>query len=411
MGFAVVLLLVPGVVLQLRSTYVDVTVLAAFLASLHFTTRPDFRTRDVWLSALALAFVGGTKATGLYYVFLLGAAGLVSTIACCVRRRSASPLVHLLGATVLLVLLVAPSYLRNWSLHHNLFWPLKFELKALGIAWAGPSDLQDMQHPFDQVVHELFSAPSPGLDYHDTRVHGYGHALPFVALPLALIALFVAARDWLLASARGDARTARIASGLLVLTVLVAMSTAGSPAYWWARYQLQIGVAILLLVVWLVGRPRWVPFGQGVLGAMLFISLITLWWADPGWDAPFKTALELMRKTHAERVVTKMSHNVSPTETLIAREREIGDGDVVVINDDFSFIGNMWNERMSNRVVWVPFRTAADYKRRLDAVAAKWVIVRRGTGGERAIKNEALRWQRVGWGYEGYHDVYRRTSM
>jgi len=407
MGLGAVLFLLPATVLQLRSTYVDVIVLAAYIAALHFVTRPDFRSREIWMAALATAFLCGAKATGMFYGGMLGLIVLARVSSLVFRRRSGWPLLHMVAATALLLALAAPSYVRNVIEHDNPIWPLRFE--AAGVVWEGPSDLQDMQKSFGAVVHELFGPPEPGQDYHDTRKHAYGQAVPYVALPLGLIALCFA--FWRLGAAilsRRREEAATLAS-LLFVVAMGMITLATSPAYYWARYSLPAVAALLLLVAWFLGQKSRMLFGAGATGAMIVLSCITLYWADPGWDVTVGEAFDLAAMRPEERVGTKPSYSVFPGEASFAREREIGPGDLVVFADRVAFVGNLWNERMSNRVGWIPYRDRAQYLDDLWESGAEWAIVRVPTASESALRSAPDRWERL-FQATNHNDVYRRIE-
>lgn len=393
-GLGCVLLTIPGVILQMRSTYVDVGVLAGYLAALHFVTRPNMRARDLWSAALALGLLGGTKATGIAYVALLGGAGVLRMPGLAVRARSARPVLIGLAGIALVLLLVAPSYARNWTLHQNPIWPLRYESRLLG-TFEGPHDLSDMQWPREQVLNEMFGPPAPGQDYHDTRRHAFGYSLTFVGLPLLALALFALfARLWR-AWARGDREAARLEGRLFAVLALGGFPLATSPAFYWARYSLPTpGAALVAIHAWLSrGRAR--VFGEAAIGAMGVLNLITLWWAVPGWDVPLETALELASEPREERVHAQVSHNLLPDEASRLREERIGAGDLVVFDDQVSFVGNLWNEEMSNRVLFVPFESRGAYLARLDELGAEWVVVRRGSAEEAALRASDGRYVRL----------------
>src|SRR4029453_11258727 len=79
-GIACVFSTLPGVALQMRSTYVDTQFVALFLASLHFMTRPVMRGRDILMGGLALGLLGGMKGTGVIVVPCLFSLGLVRSV-------------------------------------------------------------------------------------------------------------------------------------------------------------------------------------------------------------------------------------------------------------------------------------------------------------------------------------------
>ena len=384
LGLGCVLVTIPGVVLQLRSTYIDVTVLAAFLAALTFTTRPTLRVPDLWLAALALGVLGGTKANGIAALALFGALLALRVSARAVADRSARMPLHLLGASLVIAALALPSYARNWVLHHNPIWPLRYESRLFG-TFEGPHDLSSMQWPAERVLHELFGTPSPGEDYHDTKRHSFGYGLTFVGLPLMIGALLAwAGRVW---RAWRDLRSADAGRerALGSLLVLGSFPLASSPAFYWARYALPTpAVGLVAIHAWLAA-PRRRRLGEAAIGAMGALNLITLFWAAPGWDVPLGTAMDLMRRAPAARVEAQVSHNLLPPSMARLREARIGRGDVVAFDDEVAFVGNLWNEAMSNRVEYVPFTDREAYLQLLAARNAEWVVVRRGSREDAAL--------------------------
>ena len=70
-GFACVLVLTPGVVLQLRSTLTDVCFVAVFVVALYFVTRPELRRVDLVLGCLASGLLGSMKGTAIAMAPLL----------------------------------------------------------------------------------------------------------------------------------------------------------------------------------------------------------------------------------------------------------------------------------------------------------------------------------------------------
>lgn len=398
-GFGCVLVTIPGVILQMRSTYIDVTVLAGYLAALHYVTRPDFRARDVWSLALALGFLGGTKATGLAYVMLLGSVCIFRIFALTIRVRRLQPIVVSLVGIALVALLVLPSYARNYALHENPIWPLRYESRVFG-TFEGPHDISNMQLPFDQVLHEMFGVPTPGQDYHDTRRHAFGYSLTFVGLPLLLLALGAMVARTVRAVARRNSHGLASEGRLLTSLGLGAFPLATSPAYYWARYSLPTpAVALVAIHAWL-SHPRRRPFADGAIFAMGALNLITLYWAAPGWDVPLETALELASQSREERVHAQVSHNLLPAQTSRLREERIGEGDLVVFDDEITFIGNLWNEEMNNRLQFVPFASRPEYLERLRELSPEWVVVRRGSAEEAALESSAGEYVRLANGQD-----------
>lgn len=387
MGLACVLLTIPGVVLQLRSTYVDLSVLALFLAALHFSSRDPFSRRDVWLAAISIGLLGCTKSTGLVYVGLIGGYGLVS-VGRAARTQGRSVALHAVPAFVLAVALFAPTFVRNTVLHDNPIWPLRYHSESLGIDLPGPHDLQNMQLGFGAVMHELFGVPSPGADFADTRRHAFGFGITYLGIPLVLIALGSVFRA--LVERR---RTANGGSPgtLLVLFCIAFFTFLSSPAFYWARYSLPFpAMALVVLAAFLSGRPRGVS-GEGVFMAMFLINGVSLVWAEPRWDVPFLTAVELWEESPSERRYAETSPLLFSPNARRWRDEHIGAGDVAAFDGITAFIGNGWDESYSNRLIYVPFTGRAQYLDALDAAGVDWVMVQRDRSEDHALSNDA-RW-------------------
>lgn len=408
MAIACVLVTIPGAVLQLRSTYVDLEMLATFMAALAFVTSPRFAARDIWMAALALGLLAGTKSSGIAYVGVIAGIAFLRTIALMVRSRSGWPFAHALPALALLAALGAPQYVRNWRLHENPVWPLKYEIKSLGITLDGPTDIQNLQWGPDQMLHELFGVPVPGEDYHDTRRHAYGYGLTFVALPLFFVALVAALAAWLRALVTRDVDERRKLSLLGIVVAVGTLTLVTSPAFYWARYSLPLPAVGLVLITWLCGRRGRTAFGDAALAAMLVLNLITLRWAEPAWDVTPELAWQLARMPSSERMFVNTSHCLWPPDVLRMREDRIHRGDLVVVDSQVAFLGNCWNDHFTNRVEYVPFTTTEAYLARLESLHAKWVYGKQFGPETAALRTVPTRWHEIGRGRDD-EPIYERV--
>lgn len=349
-GVGVGLLTIPGAVLQLRSTYVDLTVLAAGLLALVFVFRPVVRAPDVWLAAVACACFACTKSNSIVFAGMMFLTLGTRVLLLRNPRQAANWFAALLAFGVA----AAPTYVRNVLMHSNPFWPLRIHSATLGITLEGTSDLQSMQLGPDAVFTEFFEVPTPGQDYHDTRKHAYGYGLTFFGIPLLLASLLALGRSTLLPrwSPSGEAALGEpVHFRLVALLGLGVFMFVASPAYYWARYSLvSIGIALVVIAWWLRGKER---LADGFVGAVFALNIVTLYWAVPAWDVTVSQALELSALPSAERVLADTSHCLWTADARRWREENVDASTTVVATFEAPFVGNAWNEAMSNRVVLI----------------------------------------------------------
>lgn len=401
-GLATGLFLVPAFVLELRSTYVDIGYAVCFAASCHFVTRTRLTVAMAWIGALSIGLLFGMKVTGMllappllliWGVRILGQA--------MTHRRAAYVSTALLGAASV-VALGALTYLRNWLLRHNVVWPSDLHIEALNVHWQGPWPISNMQHSAADVWRDLFDLPKFDEQFADSRDNGYGNVAPFLIFPLSIIALgMLALRNAKhLLRIRTHGRTTPAADFLLLLIAgLTLVAFVQSPAYWWARLNLHIIVVAFVLSAWLIGAGRLRIVGEVLSFALIAVGMLTLIWSTPRWDVDLDGMNTLLHKSPRERIAHPMNHLVMPRETAIAREAELGHGDVVAFTHH-PFIGTLWNESYSNEVVHVPYRGERAFLADLEAHRAKWVVVQSGGSELYALARHADEWQRIGFATE-----------
>lgn len=396
--FGCVLVTIPGVALQLRSTYVDVTVLATFLPAFHFATRDRVRAADLWMIGLTLGLMGTTKLNVVMYAGMVGLVALARAWPFLQRDRRLW--LHFAGAVVLFLALAVPTYARNIAMHANPFWPLRVDSPFLaqhGIHIDGPNNIMPPSLSFEDALHHLFDAPEPGSDYHDTRSHAYGYGLSFIGIPLLMASLWFLARFGRRALRQGSVAARRF-GGFASVFVIGALTMILSPSFAWARFQLPAPAAGLLAMHAAQGlraRPGR-ALGASLGFAMLFANALTLFWAAPAWDVTVHEAYDLFLSPPAERVLADTSNCLLVHDTRAARERSIGTGDVVAITDRITFVGNVWNERFDNRVVFVRPRPRAEFLAELDRIGAEWLYAPRMSAEASAAASAPERWHLLG---------------
>ncbi len=387
LGVASVIVTIPAAVLQMRSTYIDLIVLSVFLPALHFCTRKPFRRSDAWMTGIALGLYGSTKSNAPLFVSFLLLAALASTIRACRSERSVRVLVHALGALTLMFALVAPTYVRNWDVHHNPVWPLRVHIEAAGIDFVGPSDFGNMQTSFSENMTEMFGRPAPpGQDYYDTRHHAYGYGLTYLGIPLFFLALALTITRWLGGAVGGDREGRRREGEIFLLWFLSLPIQLASPSHHWGRYSLPFPAMSLVMVAGALARGRTLKLIDAALGAMLVLNLITLVWADPGWDVSMTELEELRSVAASERPHVRVGNQIYEPEFMRVRDENLRPGDLVVFSDDMAFVSNLWDERMDNDVEYVPYMGSADFLRRIHEMNPRWVAVRPGRGADTALR-------------------------
>jgi hypothetical protein len=396
-GWATALVLMPGFALQLHSNYIDIHALSFYLPALYFATRPELRLRDAVMAAFCIGLFLGAKSFALASAPVLVVIAVVRVLHAHARKRPWETAGTIAGGAAIIVALGCIVYLRNWVHFGNPVWPYRLDMPALGLRFPGfePFSAMDFNKKFSQVLEDAMSAPKPGYDYPDTKQFGYGLAVPFVVLPLAAVAapwvVLDASRGALRALARGPSERDPSQAGNLLVTALPPIATAlHSIALFVSRYNYQVVAGLIIVLSWIGRRlPR---VAEAAIAVCATTGVMWLYWAKPAWFVDFAQAKALARMSAVERAAaTTVGWSIAP-ETARARERELGPGDVLAFTEDGDFYALLWNERFSNRLVFVPMAPADEMMKRLDEVRAKWFV----TSSLAAAFDASPDWQRVG---------------
>lgn len=398
--WAIGLVLLPGVLLQYRSTYIDVIVLAEFVSIAAYVSQPRLRLRDVVLASLALGLFSGTKMSAVLIVPLYSLVLLARVLWPAVRPllperlhdpqddRSPRRRWGLVAAAVALPLLFSAAiggwtYARNYEHYDNPVWPAKLDYPSLGIDLDGPF-VPSMQMPAETFLDQLFSPPNEDGQFADTGDNGYGNLAPFVLLPLVGFAL-----PWLcLRVFRRGARDDRI---LFLTAVPAILALAMSPAIYLARLNLHFVAGVYWVCGRFLGRRG---LGQVVAGALVLSAIPTFWWSEPGWGLSLPEVATLLELGPRERVIEGLElQSCMDPATARARETELGPDDTVVYSVT-SFTSMMWNERFENEVRWVDPMPCGRYRERLDELGATWAFVVRSSAQGRCLSEHG--WEEIG---------------
>lgn len=412
-GFGCAILTVPGVALELRTTYIDLQVGAYLIGALAFCTRPGMRLRDGWMAGVALALLIGGKSIALAWVPVLAVA-LAIRMFVAQHKRPLATFGTLLGAAALICAMASVTYYRNWINFHNPIWPVAVDNDKWNIHWSGVQTLAetDVNRPVLEVYKAMITPPQPGHDYADTRVYGYGVAAPLVLFPLALLAMplvVVRGLRWVLDRALGaNDPNARRAAWVLAMALIVFAMSVKTPALWSARYNIQIVVGLMLVAAW-IGSESNARFATELASVVLVLNLISVYWLDPpigaiGIDGTIAQA----KRRPIDRVANPATGWSMEPKVALAREG-LRPGEIVVYGDRITFPSVLWNETFSNRIQYVPSGDAESTAQKLDAMNAAWVVAMPGDYLHAAIAKHPDRWEELGKASLGYpNTAWRR---
>lgn len=363
-GWGTALLAMPACAHLLQTTFVDPQTAAYVLAAAHFSTRPKFGVRAAALASAALALSLAAKVLTLVTVAALLAIAFVRVLRFRPWKRT---VLTLSACAVPLLFLAASTYGRNWMLFHNPFWPdLKVSIPQLGIDWPGDLGWQpnaasaygsgiDMNLRFAHFLQYLFASPFAKNRGVYEQVADYGTGVVWVVLPLGLIACARAIGGTAVHALSGHARQARSAAltrnaALLAVVALATLVT--SPALWSPRYHIASTGLFMALVAWLCASPRGRQLEHAAILTVQVTAITLILWAEPRWWISPNQMLTLARTPYPEREVRPDLGAPVASPFGLIRERELKDGDVVVVTD-FTFPALLWNNRYSNVVRFI----------------------------------------------------------
>jgi hypothetical protein len=399
-GWACATFLMPGAVLLLRSTYIDMQVGAFDLAALWFCTRPGFRVRDGWLAAVAGALMIGSKTMNIAWTppLLLVAVALVFLRA---QGRTRDAVGVTIGGLAIVASLGLVIYLRNLVVYHSPMWPWGFESARLGLHFPGiqlaSEAAQEQLQPLDTVWKNMVGVFRPGFDYCDTRIFGYGIATPLLLVPLAALAAAVGVTNLLRALLWEHFGLTRPPAGSIafgMFSVYFLGCAVYSPAIWQTRYNLHLLAAVVIGAAWVCEVHGWRRLAEGVMSATLFANLVYLFWAEPGLTPGFEKTWEMLAMPTLQRATTRHLEWTLEERVAWVRETELR-GALTVFTAPMTFIGSNWNDAYSNRVEYWRDMEPERFLAELDRRNARWVTTRQEDVLASALR-ESGRWRELG---------------
>jgi hypothetical protein len=393
--WAAAIVVLPGVRLQMRSTYVDNAFAAFNLAAFYFASDPKLCRRRAVVAALCFGLALGTKGMALLSVPPLALLAVLVLVVRSGRRELGKTLGAIAFAGLLVVAVGGVSYLMSYLRYDNPFWPVTVKVGGLNFPGAVSTGTVMVSEKGD-VIANLFAVPVPGRDYVDTRASGYGIATGVLLLPLAALgALTTLWRSGLALVAKARERRALTDEerGTLLLAAvgaIAAFTLWKSPALWGARYNLH-GIAMLMVFAAAAGAltPKAELSRVGAAAAVLVANVLMWFWAEPGWGVKWGEAVARLRSTALER---EAESPLFVKRTVLARDSELGRGDLVVWSGNLDFASALHNHSYSNRLKYVG-QAPVDHA---EAEGARWLALPAASGEAALARSRGDRWQSVG---------------
>lgn len=404
-GLASTFVLLPAFCLQMRSTYIDATVVTIYLFAVYFATVPRLRVRDAVMATVATGMLCNAKSSGLpIAAVVFGLLSLRIALAF-VRKAPLRTAVGLVLALATVTAVGGPIYIRNYTTYKNPFYPLPLHSERLNIHWEGPLSVTIL-HDWQRFIPHLISPPVPNAEFPDTHTNGYGNGVPFLVFPVALAGVLWLARTWLRA-----ARERRVGPALAQVTTLTLLTLALAPitpSVTWARFALPMLLGVFCLYAWCIAHERVGNFSEGSLASLVFTSFLTLLWSDPAWTVTPARAWELWKQTPEERSGADILF-APVAEVGLARAAEIKRGDLVLAEYAVDFMSLLWNERYTNEVRMFDADDLPKAKVLFQREKPKWVAARPLSPVGRALSQDPLNWQPIG-DVRGGVTAYRRLT-
>lgn len=389
-----VLLMIPALWTQMRSTYVDVEVGLYAVAAIHFATRPVYRVRDAVCATLAMALFVGAKLSGLAWVPPMALFVYGRLLWHHGRARIVASLATSACGSVVLACGAAVTLLHNWHAFHNPVWPMTLESSTFGVRWSGLNTVAELapRVSLGDLVRTKYGAPIGGMpDIHD---RDYGYALTWVVMPFTGIGIV---RATLGAWSELRWGAPRVACNMMLVVGVGAFSLYATPSIFTGRYDVHIAAMAIVLACHALSGARWKRLREGVLVAGIALSIVPLYWTR-GWYFGMNVdhISELLRRPASDRESMNGEDWDIPERVAKLRERELGPGDRVAFTQEILTPGTLWNFRFSNVVSMVAFENSTQFSAALAAFDPKWVVVADKGAARHALDQRAGTWEYVG---------------
>ena len=422
-AWAAALLLLPGVARELRSSMVDVEGGALLLAAVYFVSHPALTKRRMVLFLLAVTGAVGTKTIN---VPLGGIACAIFGVRVLFQRRALGARwvvgLGVLGGGLVLSML-AFTHLRNWMHFGNPLWPISLNVKSLGIRWPGAMPYEgsiNANMPLSALLERLLARPYTVSEAHQHTWHvdDFGFGVAWIAFPVGVVACLAAPTTWALMRVVARLRkvepsaAARRAGWAALVAIFAIAGYKLSPSVHVPRYMIAPLACAFAVSCWALQGRAWRRGLPAVVFTVQISSILMTYWSIPFIAVPNRMWLflpeemaALVRTPYPLREEARKFRAPVNEPVALAREKEIGPGDVVMFDTSEPWPAMAWNNDLSNKVYWID--DARDAAEQVEERKAKWVLTRYGS----ALSQQLLKagWSLVG-GIENeqFTTAYRR---
>jgi hypothetical protein len=380
-GLALLWLLMPAVLLNIPSGYVDVGAASLWLVAVLFLARLDATWVHRLFGTLALGCYLGAKVSGLLHAVMIAPLVAVAVVLEARREKrrwfvATAEIVAMIGG---LLLLGGATYLRDLARFGNPFWPAQVPVPLLGIKLNGYWRMTDLNTPPFGGPDDLaalfrsFAEMKP-FWFVDVRLGGFGPLWLGVLLPLSAVALvWGAARMW-----------KRQASPGLLAALWLLITAVATPARWWPRYTLGFPAGGLVAAAFVLSRISNRYVQQGLLASLGIFAVVQAWPARSGWRAPPELLARAWSLTPEER--SHLRFDVWQQEQIAMRDKMVQPGESSIYDDSVSFIYQLWRYDWRNRVLYLPLKgDPNEWLSRLDQEHVRWAAIKRSSLAERTL--------------------------
>jgi len=376
-------LLTPIVLVQCRTTYIDVAFASMFLISFYFLLRFESERKmvDLFLSALAAGFTLGMKYSALPYTGMVLLILILILLRELLGRRIGSS--GFLQGIVLILLPVfvlgTVWYMRNWVLYGNPFHP--FTITLLGHElFHGIGTPQEVLYNNANTPEQLRNIPywkqiwtswisEPEVTVYDQRLGGLG--LQWILLEFPAIIIL------------GVYGLFKQRKYVWMMLIPLALIFAVQPQNWWSRYTIFIVAPGAIALVFLIEQISMVAV-RSVLHFVMFVAVLaSMYFSATQAMFPPERVLQVLRMSSDERTLGGV---FDPRYRWVDGMQE---GTTIAFTNDMPYLYTLFGSRLQNKPVMIEENRQESFIRKLVDSKARYFFTHEGSPQDQWARNHA----------------------